>query len=123
MKYIISQHGTQLAVALLDEQTAEQDINLSHNILNINANHSFYNGVLNFPSIQSFYRYLINKYYLLYWNSGETSLQILRRASNKTRQVLKHEVKYRNFMTEIYVNNIVTANKSIYKWNSPKYSD
>jgi hypothetical protein len=122
MKYIISSHGANIAVALLDPNTAEQDINLSHNLFNTHANHFLYNGVLNFLSIQSFYRFLINKYYLKYWEPNKTFRQILKRASNKARSVINNETKYENFMPQIYQHQLNNKTKSIYKWHHPKYS-
>ena len=123
MKYIISTNGANIAVGLLDANTAEEDINLSHNLFNTHAGDSYYNGVLSFASPQKFYRFLIDKYYLLYWRPDKTFSQILKKATNKARQILVNDVEYRNFMPEIYHSNMVTANKSIYKWHSPKYSN
>ena len=123
MKYIISTNGANISVGLVDPNTAEEDINLSHNLHNIHAGDNYYNGVLSFNSPQKFYRFLINKYYLLYWQPDATFSQILKKATNKARQILVNDVEYRNFMPEIYHSNMVTANKSIYKWHSPKYSN
>jgi hypothetical protein len=123
MKYIISTHGANIAVGLLDANTAEEDINLSHNLFNTYAGDNYYHGVLSFTSQSKFYRFLINKYYLMFWEPNKTFSQLLKKATNKARSVINTEVKYRNFMPEIYHSNIVTANKSIYKWHSPKYSN
>ena len=122
MKCIISTNGANIAVALLDPNTAEQDINLSHNLFNTHVNNFLYNGVLNFPSIQSFYRFLINKYYLRYWEPNKTFRQILERASNKARSVINNEIKYENFMPQIYQHQLHNKTKSIYKWHHPKYT-
>ena len=122
MKYIISTNGADIAVALLEPNTAEQDINLSHNILNTNVNRSFYNGVLNFPSLQSFYRFLINKYYLMYWGPNKTFRQLLKKATNKARQELETEVQYQNFMPQIYSHNYARKINSCHKWHHPKYN-
>ena len=52
MKYkkVISTHGANIAVGLLDANTAEEDINLSHNLFNTHAGDNYFNGVLSFPS-------------------------------------------------------------------------
>lgn len=123
MKYVISTHGANIAVGLLDANTAEEDINLSHNLFNTHAGDNYFNGVLSFPTPQKFWRFLINKYYLMYWAPNKTFSQLLKKATNKARCVINTEVQYRNFMPEIYHSNMVTANKSIYKWHSPKYSN
>ena len=123
MKYIISDHGENIAVALLDPSTAQEDINLSHNILNTHAGNNVYHGYLSFTSHKKFYRFLINKYYLRFWRPDRTFGQILRRASNKARSVIDNEIKYENFMSQIYQYQFSNKTKSIYKWNSPKYSD
>ena len=123
MKYVISTHGANIAVGLLDANTAEEDINLSHNLFNTHAGDNYFNGVLSFSSPQKFYRFLINKYYLMYWAPNKTFSQLLKKATNKARGVINTEVQYRNFMPEIYHSNIVSANNNIHKWHSPKYSD
>lgn len=122
MKYIISKSGNNIAVGLLDPNTAEEDINLSHNLFNTHVNRNYYNGVLAFTCLASFYRFLINKYYLRYWEPNKTSRQILRRASNKARSVINTEVKYENFMPQIYQYQFYNTTKSIYKWHHPKYT-
>ena len=67
-KYMISSYGADVAVGLLDSETAEEDINLSHNLFNTHVNYLYYNGVLNFNSLRKFYRYLINKNFLCFGN-------------------------------------------------------
>tara|TARA_R110000803_G_scaffold210311_1_gene281761 strand:- start:556 stop:909 length:354 start_codon:yes stop_codon:yes gene_type:complete len=101
MKYLVSTNGLNISVGLLDLETAEQDINLSHNLLNTNAGDHYYCGVIHFSSIKEFFRFLINKYYLVYWVPGDSFSMILRRAANKTRQVLNEEAKYQNFVPQI----------------------
>jgi hypothetical protein len=102
MKYLISSYGHDLAVGLLDPETAEIDINLSHNLFNTNVNYNYYNGVLNFNTLSKFYRYLINKHYLLLWEKDKTFREVLSEAKDEARKVLNTEVGYRNFMPEIY---------------------
>ncbi len=101
-KYLISSYGTDLAVGLLDPESAEEDINLSHNLFNTNVSYNYYNGVLNFNTLPKFYRFIINKYYLMYWAPNKSFSTILKKAANKARSVINSEVKYRNFMPEIY---------------------
>ena len=101
-KYIISSYGADIAVGLLDKETAEEDINLAHNLLNSHVNNNYYNGVLNFKSLHSFYRFLINKYYLINWRPNKTFRQILKKATNKARQTIDNQVEFRNFMPQIY---------------------
>lgn len=110
-KYIVSTYGRDIGVGLLDPETAEQDINLSHNLFNTHVTNNYYNGVLNFNALHSFYRFLINKYYLMYWQPNKTFSQILRRASNKAREVLNNETEYQNFMPQIYQREIAQIHR------------
>lgn len=123
MKYKISTCGAGIAVALLDPNTAEEDINLSHNLHNTHAGNTFYNGSLSFNSSRQFYRFLINKYYLRYWTPNKTFRQILKKATNKARYIINNEVEYDNFMPRIYQRNLYESNKRIYKWHHPKYTN
>jgi len=111
MKYMISSYGADIAVGLLEKETAEEDINLAHNLSNSHVNNNYYNGVLNFNSLHSFYRFLINKYYLLYWRPDSTFRQLLKKSTNKARQVLDTEVQHRNFMPEIYQREIAQIHR------------
>ena len=86
MKYIISSCGFDIAVGLLDANTATEDINLANNILGTNHNDNYYNGVIIFNNMKHFYRFLINKYYIRYWQPNKSFSQVLKKASNKTRQ-------------------------------------
>lgn len=108
---MISSYGADIAVGLLDKETAEEDINLSHNLLNSHVNNNYYNGVLNFSSLRGFSRFLINKYYLMYWEPNKTFRQLLKKATNKARQVLDTEVQHRNFMPEIYQREIAQIHR------------
>ena len=101
-KYLISSYGADIAVGLLDPESAEEDINLSHNLFNTHVSYNYYNGVLNFNILSKFYRFLINKYYLMYWDPNKPFSTILKKAANKARSVINTEVQYRNFMPEIY---------------------
>ena len=109
---MVSVNARDIVVGLLDEETAEQDINLSHNLFNSHVNYNYYHGVINFNTLGKFYRFLINKYYLMYWQPNKTFRQLLKKATNKARQVLDTEVGYRNFMPEIYQREIA----QIYKY-------
>jgi len=111
MKYMISSYGADIAVGLLEKETAEEDINLAHNLSNSHVNNNYYNGVLNFNSLHSFYRFLINKYYLMFWEPNKTFRQILKKASNKARNVIDNDVEFRNFMPQIYQREIAQIHR------------
>jgi hypothetical protein len=101
MKYMISQYGAGVAVGLLDSKTAEEDINLSHNLFNTYANDNFFNGVLCFTGVPQFYKFLIYKNIFVGWDPRiKYSLQ-LKEATNTARATINKEVSYRNFMTEV----------------------
>lgn len=120
---MISTCGAGIAVCLLDKETAAEDINLSHNILDTNARDDYYNGVLSFNSLKKFYRFLINKHFIQEWEANKTFSQSLKQASNKTREILNNEVQYQNFIPQIYQKNLVEANKRIHVWHDPKYTN
>jgi hypothetical protein len=124
MKYVISKFGNNIAVGLLDPNTAEEDINLSHNLFNTHVNRNYYNGVLAFTGIASFYRFLINKYMLQIYDTNKPFPQVLKLASNMTRSVINNETKFEDFMPQIY--QYKKANKyrgpQIYQWHHPKYN-
>jgi len=101
MKYIISYQGDKVGVGLLDAYTAQEDINLAHNLFNTHVNNSYYNGVLNFPRIKSFYRFLIHKNLFADWGIDTKYSTQLKEAANKARITINKEVGYRNFMIEI----------------------
>lgn len=106
MKYIISSYVANIAVGLMDKETAEQDINLAHNLFNTNVNNNYFNGILSFNTIKKFYRFLIHKNLFADWAPGvKYSLQ-LKNASNKARKTLNKEVGYNEFMTQIYKHEI-----------------
>lgn len=117
MKYIISSCGFDIAVGLLDANTATEDINLANNILGTNHNDNYYNGVIIFNNMKHFYRFLINKYYIRYWQPNKSFSQVLKKASNKTRQIINNEVKYESFMVQIYSHQTTSH---IYKYQPQK---
>ena len=123
MKYIISDHGTNIAVALLDPNTAEEDINLSHNLFNTHAGNNVYHGYLSFTSYKKVYRFLINKYIFKYWEPNKSYSSILKKAANKARSVINNEIKYENFMPQIYQYQFYNKTKCVYKWHHPKYTN
>ena len=123
MKYIISTNGANIAVALLDPNTAQEDINLSHNLFNTHAGNNVYHGYLSFTSYKKFYRFLINKYIFRYWESNKSYSRILKKAANKARSVINNETKYENFMPQIYQHQLHNKTKCIYKWHHPKYTN
>ena len=120
MKYMISECGANIAVALLDSNTAQEDINLAHNLFNTHVGNNLYHGVLSFSSQKKFYRFLINKYMLRSWDTNKSFSMLLKEAANKTRSVINNETEFVNFMNEIYEYN--NANKVLYKWHHPKYT-
>jgi len=120
MKYIVSRCGFNIAVGLLDEESAIEDINLAHNIYDAKVNNNYYNGVIIFDGLRAFYRFLINKYYLAYWTPNKSERQVLKYASNMTRTVLNNQTKYENFMPQIYQH--TSSTKQIYRWHDPKYN-
>jgi hypothetical protein len=124
MKYLISNYGTNIAVGLLDKDTAEEDINLSHNLDNINVNDNYYNGVLSFPSYARFLRYLLNKEYLTSWQPNKTFREVLSCAKKKVQITLDNEVKYANFIPQIYQHEVARQHQyRVHEFFSPNKDD
>lgn len=100
-KYIISQYGIRTAVGLLDEQAAETDINLAHNLFNTYVNDNYFHGVLCFASEAQFYKFLIYK--SMFNNKSEITKYRtrLKQAAIETRKVLNNDVYRQNFMIDI----------------------
>ena len=111
MKYMISQSARDTVVGLLDQESAEEDINLAHNLFDSHVNYNYYNGVVNFNSVKKFYRFLINKYFLRYWDAGKTFAQNLKYATNKARRTIEEECEFNNFMVEIYHRELAQIHK------------
>ena len=101
MKYMISSYVANIAVGLMDEETAQQDINLSHNLFNTNVNNNYFNGILSFNTLKKFYRFLIHKNLFADWGIDTKYSTQLKEAANKARITINKEVGYRNFMIEI----------------------
>lgn len=124
MKYLISNYGTNIAVGLLDKDTAEEDINLSHNLDNIHVNDNYYNGVLSFSSYARFLRYLLNKEYLTSWQPNKTFREVLSCAKKKVQITLDNEVKYANFMPQIYQHEVARQHQyRVHEFVSPNKDD
>jgi len=124
MKYLISNYGTNIAVGLMDKETAEEDINLSHNFHNTYVNNNYYNGVLSFRSLAQFYRFLLNKEYLTSWQPNKTFREVLSRAKKKVQITLDKEVKYANFMPQIYQHEIARQHQyKVHEFVSPNKDD
>ena len=101
-KYMISINARDIVVGLLDKETAEEDINLAHNLFDSHVNYNYYCGVVNFNTLKKFYRFLINKHFLMLWQPNKTFREVLREASNMARNTINNNVQFRNFMPQIY---------------------
>ena len=117
-KYMISSYGTDIAFCLLDSETAEEDINLSHNLFNTHVNYNYYNGVINFNTLNKFYRYLINKHFLMVWQPNKAFRETLKTATKMARSVINNDVCFRNFMPEIYQREVATAHRYAVRLNN-----
>lgn len=118
MKYVISYQGDKVGVGLLDANTAQEDINLAHNLFDIHACNNYYNGVLNFSTQKKFYRFLIHKYIFQFWSSNKRYSQILKKATNKARSVINNDLRYENFLPQIYYYNSFNIGR-VYEWYNP----
>ena len=101
-KYIISPYGSGVAVGLTNKDTAQTDINLSHNLFNTHVNYNYYNGVLSFPSQKFFMKFLIYKNLFDCYSPHVKYRTQLKKAANKTRQTLNNDVEHQHFMPQIY---------------------
>ena len=58
MKYIVSQYGAGIAVGLANQEDAQEQINLAHNLFNTKCHESLLHGVLVFSSFKQFRKFL-----------------------------------------------------------------
>ena len=115
---MVSVNARDIVVGLLDEETAEEDINLAHNLFNSHVNYNYYCGVINFNTLNKFYRYLIDKHFLMVWQPNKTFRETLKTATNMARSVIDNDVCFRNFMPEIYQREVATAHRYAVRLNN-----
>lgn len=101
MKYAISTYGPTTCVGLLQEQGAQEDINLSHNLFDTYCDEHLYHGVLHFKSPKQFLRFLAYKcYFQITGNTfnKEKDFGFLRQAYREAKQIIKTQCQKSNFM-------------------------
>lgn len=107
MKYLISHYGAGIAVGLLEQEGAEEEINLAHNLYDNNANYSFFHGCINFSSFKQFKRFLILKEYFKVCDENKENkfceYKFLRTAISRAKQLIKTNVSFHNFMSQIRI--------------------
>jgi hypothetical protein len=108
MKYVVSNYGYGVSVGLLDKETAEQDMNLAHNLFNVNSNEYLFHGSINFRSLKEFKRLLAFKEYYkqweTHWQSGNkeyNNCSFWKKAFAAAKKELNTSVSYNNFMDQI----------------------
>ena len=119
MKYLVYNYGLGIAVGLLEQEGATEEINLAHNLYDNNANYSLFHGCINFSSFKQFKRFLILKEYFKICEENKQNkfneYQFLRRAINRAKQLIKTNVLFHNFMSQI--------RSSTLKYNIGTYQD
>lgn len=112
MKYVVSNYGAGITVGLLDKETAEQDMNLAHNLFNVNSTEYLFHGSINFRTLKEFKRLLAFKEYYKqwenYWSNGGkeySNLQFWKKAFRAANKELDTSVSYNNFMDQITASN------------------
>ena len=117
MKYLISHYGAGIAVGLIQEEGAEEEINLAHNIFDSTVHESIFHGTILFDSVKQFRKFLAFKEF---FNSRQPDTQnefsLWRNAFNKAKEVMQNNCRQHNFMFQI-----TAANNS--KHNIGGYQD
>ena len=106
MKYLISHYGAGIAVGLLEQEGAEEEINLAHNLYDNNANYSFFHGCIN------------KEYFKVCDENKENKFceyKFLRTAISRAKQLIKTNVSFHNFMSQIRI--------SSHRYNIGTYQD
>jgi len=100
MKYVVSQWGNGLSIGMVGRpEEIESDMNLAHNLFNVNSYDDMFNGRMNFSSIYKFYKFLIYKHALPFMREHRCSL---RSAIHNTKNLIRqHTVIKNNFMYEL----------------------
>lgn len=116
-KYAISHYGAGIAVGLLQEDGAQEDINLAHNLYDSTCHESIFHGTILFNSIKQFRRFLAFKvYHQLRVPFEKEEFSVWKEAFREARRVLREQCVANNFMIQM-----VAANTS--KHNIGSYQD
>ena len=117
MKYLISHYGAGIAVGLIQEEGAREDINLAHNLFNSTVHESLFHGTILFESVKQFRKFLAFKEF---FNSRQPNTKnefvLWRNAFRKAKEVMANNCRQNNFMFQI-----TAANNS--KHNIGTYQD
>lgn len=117
MKYLISHYGAGIAVGLIQEEGAREDINLAHNLFNSTVHESLFHGTILFESVKQFRKFLAFKEF---FNSRQPNTKnefvLWRNAFRKAKEVMANSCRQNNFMFQI-----TAANNS--KHNIGTYQD
>ena len=116
-RYLISHYGAGIAVGLIQEEGAQEEINLAHNIFNSTVHESIFHGTILFDSVKQFRKFLAFKEF---FNSRQPDTQnefsLWRNAFRKAKEVMQNNCRQNNFMFQI-----TAANNS--KHNIGGYQD
>ena len=116
MKYLISQYGDGIAVGLTQEQGAQEDINLAHNLFNSYAHPSIFQGTILFDSLKQFRKFLAFKeFFKIRPNNTPNEFKVWREAFRRAAVVLKDNCRAENFMLQMTVANNSKHNVGFYQ--------
>lgn len=102
MKYLISHYGAGIAVGLIEAESAQEDINLAHNLFNTTCHTSIFHGTLLFESVKQFRKFLAFKeFFDIRQRDIANEFRTWREAFRRASAVLRHSCKHENFMLQI----------------------
>lgn len=116
-KYLISHYGAGIAVGLIDQNGAQEDINLAHNLFDSTCHESIFHGTILFDSVKQFRRFLAYKvYFELRVPMEKEDFAVWKESFREARRVMQEQCRSNNFMFHM-----VAANNS--KHNVGYYQD
>lgn len=117
MKYLISHYGAGIAVGLIQEEGAREDINLAHNLFNSTVHESLFHGTILFESVKQFRKFLAFKeFFKSRQPNTKNEFSLWRNAFRKAKEVMANNCRQNNFMFQV-----TAANNS--KHNIGTYQD
>ncbi len=103
MNYLISHYGAGIAVGLIQEDGAQEDMTLAHNLFNSTVHESLFHGAILFDSVKQFRRFLAYKEFFKVRMGHITKKEFSywKYAFRKAREIMQTNCRQNNFMFQI----------------------
>ena len=116
MKYIISHYGAGIAVGLIQEDGAQEEINLAHNLFDSTIHESIFHGTILFDSVKQFKKFLAFKeFFAIREDSTKNEYSTWREAFRRVKEVMVNNCRHNNFMFQMTAANDKKHNLGAYQ--------